>query len=119
MDIFKSVLTDDLKFPDSFKEQCDIEGQDLLKQLLTRNPSARIGCSLRGFDDIKEHPYYAGFSWEKLLAMDLEPPYTPPENKEVFASDAEKGVTDTWNEDDDGDVELEKASLTTSWYEKF
>jgi len=119
MDIFKSILTDDLKFPDSFKEQCDIEGQDLLKQLLTRNPSARIGCSLRGFDDIKEHPYYAGFSWEKLLAMDLEPPYTPPENKEVFASDAEKGVTDTWNEDDDGDVELEKASLTTSWYEKF
>lgn len=56
-----------------------------MKRLLCRLPEVRIGCSLNGYKDIKEHPFFKDFNWDKLLGRSIEPPLRP--QKEVYAED--------------------------------
>jgi len=97
LEIFKDILLGKLNFLPEFQ---DAEGRNLIEQLLNRSPVARIGCSMRGLDDVKEHPFYAGFEWDKLLAMDVQPPFTPEE--ELYAFDT---MQDAWEDEDAFSVE--------------
>ena len=40
--------------------------RDLVDRLLTMDPEARIGA--RGFDEIKQHPFFASVSWDTILS---------------------------------------------------
>ena len=55
--------------------------KDLLEKLLEKNPSQRIGYS-NGAVEIKEHPWFKNFPWEKLIKRELEAPFVPLLNKE-------------------------------------
>jgi hypothetical protein len=48
--------------------------QDLITQLLTRDPERRLGCHA-GAEDIKGHPFYADINW--ALLRNTRPPYVP------------------------------------------
>jgi len=74
MDIFQSILRDDLVWPKWYKDE---EGRLFGSQLLCKAPSRRL-TALRGYKEIYKHPYFVGFDWEGLISRKLTPPYTPP-----------------------------------------
>ncbi len=87
-----------------------------MRRLLTRAPEQRIGCSLRGFSEIKEHAFfteklvddgdmivgkqqsvsgtlYEQFSFDALMGRALRPPLIPaPDNFSGVADKAEGGA---------------------------
>ncbi|CDI86729.1 AGC kinase TgPKG1, putative [Eimeria praecox] len=80
----------------------DQDAINLMKRLLCRLPEVRIGCSINGYKDIKEHAFFSDFDWDRLAGRDLSPPLLP--KGETYAEDAEEGGLEI--EEDEG-IELE------------
>ncbi|KAG7226112.1 hypothetical protein INR49_018723 [Caranx melampygus] len=53
------------------------EARDLLKRLLKRNASARLGAGVDDATEVKSHPFFRHINWEDLLARKVEPPFKP------------------------------------------
>ncbi|KAI8811882.1 kinase-like domain-containing protein [Cladochytrium replicatum] len=70
-EMYRKILTDELKFPDDMSDTA----RDLLSKLLNRDPTARLGCN--GAEEIKKHPFFAEINWPKLLARKYQPPFRP------------------------------------------
>eukprot|EP00920_Eleutheroschizon_duboscqi_P041305 GHVT01099100.1.p1 GENE.GHVT01099100.1~~GHVT01099100.1.p1 ORF type:complete len:122 (+),score=15.91 GHVT01099100.1:362-727(+) len=66
----------------------DRDAINLMKRLLSRLPELRIGCSINGYKDIKEHSFFRDFNWNKLAGRGLTPPLVP--HGETYAEDAEQ-----------------------------
>ncbi|XP_066911024.1 ribosomal protein S6 kinase alpha-5-like [Clytia hemisphaerica] len=52
-------------------------GQDLILRLLDKEPQKRLGGGPGGFEEIKQHPLFQNFDWDKLGNKMLEPPFKP------------------------------------------
>ena len=52
-----------------------LEAADFANKLIQRKPVNRLG--LNGPDEVKDHPWFKGFQWEKLLNKELLAPYVP------------------------------------------
>jgi len=46
--------------------------------LLSKNPLRRLGAGSRDAEEIKEHPFFAGIDWDKVLERRLTPPKPLP-----------------------------------------
>ena len=57
------------------KPNLDVKAQDLIRQLLTKDPTQRIG--FHGIEEIKSHPYFEGIDWASLNSSKV--PYNPPQ----------------------------------------
>ncbi|CDJ48039.1 cAMP-dependent protein kinase catalytic subunit beta, related [Eimeria brunetti] len=99
LEIFRDILAGKLMFPHYVTDQDAI---NLMKRLLCRLPEVRIGCSINGYKDIKEHAFFSDFDWDRLAGRDLSPPLLP--KGETYAEDAEEGGMEA--EEDEG-IELE------------
>ncbi|KAJ6749113.1 NON-SPECIFIC SERINE/THREONINE PROTEIN KINASE [Salix purpurea] len=53
------------------------EAHSLLKGLLQKEPSRRLGSGLDGGDEIKSHKWLRSINWKKLEARELQPKYIP------------------------------------------
>ena len=47
--------------------------KDILKKLLHRKPAKRLGA-VNDAEEIKEHPFFEGISWEAVYRRELRPP---------------------------------------------
>ncbi|CCK69219.1 cAMP-dependent protein kinase catalytic subunit TPK3 KNAG_0C01060 [Huiozyma naganishii CBS 8797] len=54
------------------------DAKDILKGLINRELSERLGNLQGGTADVKAHPWFSEVAWEKLLARSIETPYEPP-----------------------------------------
>jgi len=52
--------------------------KDLIKTLLTKDQTRRLGVLKGGAEDVKRHRFFTGFDWGGLLNMQIEPPFEPP-----------------------------------------
>ena len=50
--------------------------KDLLERLLQKQPSQRLGSN-KGAEEIKNHPWFKSFNWEKLINREIEAPFVP------------------------------------------
>lgn len=66
------MLRHPLTFP--AKPVISPEAQDLISQLLIKDPAQRLG-SKAGAEDIKKHPWFNGINW--ALLRNQQPPYVP------------------------------------------
>ena len=57
------------------KEYFSTEAADLIKKLLIKDPSKRLGHN--GAHEVKEHPFFSSVDWVKLEAGLLTPPFVP------------------------------------------
>ncbi|KAF3841253.1 hypothetical protein F7725_007115 [Dissostichus mawsoni] len=53
------------------------EARDLLKKLLKRNASLRLGAGQGDAAEIQAHPFFRQINWDDLLARKVEPPFKP------------------------------------------
>ena len=45
-------------------------GEMLTRELIVRDPAARLGCEARGgYGPLKAHPFFAGIAWDTLHTM--------------------------------------------------
>ena len=67
--IFKNIDKAELIIPNYISKK----GQNLIRGLLVKNPSERLG-SKNDIEDIKNHPYFNDIDWDKIYNRKYKPP---------------------------------------------
>ncbi|CAG5099214.1 Oidioi.mRNA.OKI2018_I69.XSR.g16350.t1.cds [Oikopleura dioica] len=70
-DLFECILHDEVLFP----VWLTTEAVQILNQLMTKNPHARLGT--RGEDEIRNHKFFSSINWAKLEAREIRPSFVP------------------------------------------
>ena len=71
--LFEKIRRGELFYPRHLTGQA----QSLLRGLLTRDPTKRLGSGELDAAEIKRHPFFADTEWEKLAAGEIAPPWNP------------------------------------------
>lgn len=72
--IYENILKGRVKYPPYIHH----DAQGLLGQLITADLTKRLGNLHGGSADVKNHPWFAEVTWERLLKKDIDAPYVPP-----------------------------------------
>jgi protein kinase A len=72
--IYENILRGKIKFPPYMHP----DAVDLLSQLITPDLTKRLGNLHGGPEDVKNHPWFAEVTWDRLLRKDIDAPYVPP-----------------------------------------
>lgn len=51
--------------------------ENLISGLFDRNPNTRLGSGENGIQVIKNHPFFYGIDWDKLINKEIEVPFKP------------------------------------------
>lgn len=81
--MFAGIRGGDLMFPD----HVPVDAQSLLRALLCRNPTQRLGATTEGVQQIRMHPFFASIDWDALVQKKILPPWKP---QAETSQDAEK-----------------------------
>ena len=68
MEFYNEMINQNLTFPNFVNDQ---SFKDLVSKLLIKDPNKRLSQYIQ----IKNHPYFSDFDWEKLLSLNLPAPY--------------------------------------------
>ena len=69
-EIFHNIECGELNIPDYVSP----EAADLLRKLLERDPSKRLGGGKKDAQEIKEYPYFKDVDWDKVYNKEIKPP---------------------------------------------
>ncbi|CAK91694.1 unnamed protein product (macronuclear) [Paramecium tetraurelia] len=72
-EIFQSILNDNVQFP---VKVCSPEAKDLLRRLLNKDPSQRMG-NREGIQDILGHQFFDDINLIDILKRKIQPPFLP------------------------------------------
>ncbi|CAF0956467.1 unnamed protein product [Adineta ricciae] len=78
--IFLRILNDQIPWPYAppcHSEIIDRTGRNLIRKLLERDRTRRIGCMAGGVSDIKRHRWFKQVSWTDALEGRIRPPIVP------------------------------------------
>eukprot|EP00455_Lapot_gusevi_P047612 TRINITY_DN6460_c0_g1_i8.p1 TRINITY_DN6460_c0_g1~~TRINITY_DN6460_c0_g1_i8.p1 ORF type:complete len:280 (+),score=64.76 TRINITY_DN6460_c0_g1_i8:66-842(+) len=62
-----------LEFAKSLSKEC----QSFIRHLLVVDVKHRLGCGPRGWNEVKEHPWFAGLDWERMARQEIPAPHQP------------------------------------------
>ncbi|KAG0359347.1 hypothetical protein BG005_000957 [Podila minutissima] len=79
-----SILRDPLPFPENVHDMISAPCLDVLSRLCERDISKRLGCTPDGLDAVKNHPWFNGIEWDKLVTKEATPPFEPDSKKANF-----------------------------------
>ncbi|KAI3430680.1 hypothetical protein D9Q98_005269 [Chlorella vulgaris] len=71
--MFRAICSTEFKMPQNFSKEL----RDLIKRLLVRATSRRLGCMAGGVAEVKQHPWFKGFDWDALAQRKMKAPYVP------------------------------------------
>lgn len=86
MDLYKKIVSGDIKYPKKITPQ----GQDCIRKLLHPSQTERLGSSKDGAEDVKKHGFYKKLAWQSLLAKKIEAPFKPKINDPLDTSNFEE-----------------------------
>ena len=72
--MFNNIQKAELKTPTFLSNEC----RSLIKELMNRDPTKRLGAGKRDGEEIKVHPFFHDINWEALVNKDIEPPPIKP-----------------------------------------
>ncbi|KAK9054516.1 hypothetical protein SSX86_025594 [Deinandra increscens subsp. villosa] len=68
------------------------EAHSLLRGLLQKDPSLRLGSGPRGSDDIKNHKWFRTINWKRIESRELQPKFKP----DVSGEDCTENFDKCW-----------------------
>jgi len=71
--IYDKILQGKYRNPIHFSNEI----KDIIKKLLVKDTTKRLGAMKNGIEDIKDHNYFRNIPWLALINKKLEPPYVP------------------------------------------
>lgn len=71
--MYQKILTADFKCPDYISRDAKL----LIKALLTKNPSERLGGDVTDAEEVKAHSFFASVDWQKVALKQLPVPFKP------------------------------------------
>lgn len=71
--LLDNILFQDLTFPDHVSKSAKC----LLRKLMERNVTLRLGYGPNGVENIKNHKFFKSIDWEKLANREVTPPFIP------------------------------------------
>lgn len=83
-EIYEEIIKSPLVFPKFMKDK---NAMNLMSQLMNKIPEMRMEGS---YEELKLHPWFDGFHWEKLINRELEPPCIPDEEKLLSDNEIQK-----------------------------
>mmetsp|Transcript_17735 Transcript_17735/g.26566 ORF Transcript_17735/g.26566 Transcript_17735/m.26566 type:complete len:756 (-) Transcript_17735:132-2399(-) len=70
---FRKILQESPRFTKDFS----LASKDLVRNLLRKKPTQRLGVTRGGARTVKKHPWFKKLDWDKLAAMKVKPPIIP------------------------------------------
>ena len=85
--LFEKIRKSELHYPASLSSNT----KHILRGLLTKDPTRRLGSGPKDAEEIKPHRLFASIDWEKLQRGEVTPPWTPQisSNHDTSQFDAE------------------------------
>lgn len=80
--MYSMIINEDIWWPEESKNLFSKEIMDLIGKLLEKDPKKRLG-SKTGAKEIKDHPWWAEFSWKDLLERKQPAPNQPKIDNEL------------------------------------
>ncbi|KFM26059.1 cAMP-dependent protein kinase catalytic subunit alpha [Auxenochlorella protothecoides] len=71
--MFRAICSANYTMPAYFSKDL----KDLIRRLLNKQPSRRLGTVQGGVSDIRKHPWFAGFDWSALVSQRMPAPFVP------------------------------------------
>ncbi|KAI8323778.1 kinase-like protein, partial [Martensiomyces pterosporus] len=72
-----AILQEEIQFPMIADVQVSYDCISAMRGFLSKDPDARLGCGSKGFERIKQHPFFSNINWNLLEARQIEPPFVP------------------------------------------
>jgi serine/threonine protein kinase len=70
---YQNVLHNEPRFPSHFTEHA----RGIVRQLLTKDRTRRLGCGVNGTEDVQGHEWFDIVSWDLTLEKKYVPPFVP------------------------------------------
>ena len=84
--------------------------RDLVRRLVTRDTTRRLGCMKRGAKDVMDHRFFDNVDWNQVYSRQLPAPICP-----VLASDIDTSYFLDYSEEDkdkrDNGIQVDKHNL--------
>jgi serine/threonine protein kinase len=71
--MYRAILHDEINFP----HHVSAKAENLILQLLNREPMLRLGASEADAEDIKRHPFFDGIDWHQVVSKNIVPSWKP------------------------------------------
>jgi RAC serine/threonine-protein kinase len=71
--LFEKIRKSELHYPASLSPNA----KSVLRGLLTKDPTKRLGSGPNDVEDINRHPFFSSVNWEKLQKGEVNPPWAP------------------------------------------
>jgi len=99
--LFNNIKTGNLKYPNYLSK----DAINLLQELFIKDPDKRLGCGVKGEDEIKSHPFFKTIDWTAIEQKKIKPPFVPKIKSEIDTRyiDTEftnATPTDSYNQED-------------------
>merc|ERR1712007_70983 len=72
--IYQKVLKGNIDYPMSI----DLRAKDIIRKFLVHDRSKRLGGTSEGAREVKNHKWFNGLDWDRVLAREVTAPNIPP-----------------------------------------
>ncbi|KAK3240853.1 hypothetical protein CYMTET_49339 [Cymbomonas tetramitiformis] len=91
---YKAILSGQFTIP----SEISADGRDVIRRLLVKDPTARLGAGRKGWVELKSHRWFRGIDWDLLLWRRVQAPYVP-----TIKNALDTGNFDRYDENDEVD----------------